>query len=177
MIWINLLLCYNWLSEWMNNQKEEWKEWIRQQVGPSPHVSYILLPNEDVVPSSICSSKPNQALHYVAEDQSIRPLHGSAKMQKLPWLSLQCKVGDTIHDFSDWINDLHLYASPSLLSLVRLAAIVHNIYIPEEHCKIEVILRDGSEESYVCKGRRQLCKELPILHRETLPYDVDGLFF
>ncbi len=181
MFWINVLLCYNWLLELWEVKKEEWKEWCRQHLGPSPRISYILLPNDDVIPATIEHTEPEGCLLYTGHDMTIYHRKKDAsvgKPQKLPWLSLQCKVGDTRLDFSDWISDLRVYATPTLLSLVRLAAIMHNTYIPIEHCKVDVILRDGSEETYICKGRQQLCKEVPVVHRETLPYDiVDGLFF
>ena len=171
MFLVNLLLWYDYVIQCWTLQTESWKEWLRQRLGPSPNLSYILLTNDDVVPSTVSVHIPENALIYM--ENSIKPVHGQSKTQKLPWLSMQCKVGDTVHDYSDWMADLHVEAIPSLLSLLRLAAWVHNSYIPEEHCKVEVITRQGEEETYRFCGKRYMTKEVPpIRHRDTMPYDT-----
>lgn len=171
MLLINLLLWYDFAMEYMKRKKEEWKEWCRSLLGPSPIQNYILFANDDVILASREHHTPENALVYSSSNKIIKSWHSSSKSVKIPWLSLQCKVGDELHDFSDWLSDVKLQTIPSLLSIVRLAAQIHNIYIPEEHCKIEVIGRDGEEKTYVFRGRRQLVEERPIKHRDTLPYN------
>ena len=172
MIWVDLLLWYDQVLGYWNIKKEEWKEWGRYLLGPSPIQECIVFANDDVIPASRIHHLPENAMVYSIQDITLKS-HDSTKIQKLPWLSLQCKVGDEVHDYSDWLGDIKAYGIPTLLSMVRLAALVHNTYIPEEHCKIDVICRDGSEETYVFRGKRQLTKELPIRHRVTMPYDGD----
>jgi hypothetical protein len=172
MFLVNLLLWYDFLLESWNRKKEEWKEWVRYMLGPSPFQNYILLANDDVIPTSQSHTHEN-ALVYSSSDKTIKPLNTTSKTLKLPWLSLECKVGEKVHEYSDWLSEIKVQAIPSLLSIVRLAALVHNSYIPEEQCKVHVIGRDGEEEVYMFRGRRQLIKELPLplKHRDTLPYD------
>ncbi len=174
MLLVNLLLWYDFLLETWNRKKEEWKEWGRTVLGPSPIQDYVLFANDDVILSSMNHHTPENALIYSSSDKTIKSWHishTSLKLIKMPWLSLQCKVGDEVHDFSDWLSEVKLHTIPSLLSIVRLASHIHNVYIHEEHCKVEVINRDGEEKTYVFRGRRQLVEEKPIKHRDTMPYD------
>jgi hypothetical protein len=169
MFWVDLLLWYEYLVNSWTVKKESWKEWLRQSLGPSPNIVYTLFPNDDVIPNTVRHHVPENAMIYDPTEKTIKPINHT-KLQKLPWLSMQCKVGDEVHDFSDWVSELR--AGPtSLLSLLRLAAAVHNVYIPEEHCKVEVITRQGEEETYRFCGKRYLMKEV-IRHRDTLPYDI-----
>jgi hypothetical protein len=171
MFLVNLLIWYDYLLEAWNRKKEEWKEWGRTLLGPSPIQDYILFPNDDVIPISRSHHAPENALVYSSSNKSIKYYNTNSKTVKLPWLSLECKVGDKVHEYSDWLSEVKAQAIPSLLSVVRLAANVHNSYIPEEQCKVHVIDRDGEEKTYVFRGRRQLAEEKPIKHRDTLPFD------
>jgi hypothetical protein len=172
MFWVTLLIWYEYLLETWAVRKESWKEWVRQKLGPSPNIRYVLFANNDIIPSTITHHLSETAMVYDPTQKTIQPVSGTAKLQKLPWLSMQCRVGDEVHDFSDWISEIR--SGPlHLLALLRLAAAVHNVYIHEEECKVEVITRQGDEESYRFCGNRYLLKEvLPIRHRDTMPYDT-----
>ena len=174
MLLINLLLWYDFLLEAWNRKKEQWKEWCRTQLGPSPVKYYsIIFPSEDVIPSTLKCPYYTDTIVYYSHNKTI--MHGYAtncsKFVKVPWLSLQCKVSENVYDFSDWLSEVKFQTVPSLLSIVRLAAQVHNVFIREEYCKVEVINRDGEEKTYVFRGCRQLVEEKPIKHRDTMPYD------
>ncbi len=170
---MNILALLHNANEYVQSAWAYCKEWLREQLGPSTNTEYLIFDNDTVIPSGMAHCKYAHVSQYSQQEQRILAASGApAALKRLPWISVQHKIGDHVVDISDWLAGIRTNTAVSLVAIVRLASVVLNMHRPErEHAKVVVIQRaTGDEEEYVYHGKTTLLRRIeptPVRHRPT----------
>ena len=173
---IEFLVFYEHATVFLKTLWETGKEWMRQTLGPSSTIQYLLLEHDAVIPATMAHNNVHVAM-YNPTDRRITAI-SDTPYKRLPWLSMQYTFGDRIVDISDWMSEVRTNTPVSLISILRLASHIQSIYLPEtDHAVVKVITRDGEEEEYKYKGMTKLVKRITpepieLRRKQTCPYDT-----
>jgi hypothetical protein len=158
---VDLLAFYGYIHSYLQETMERIKTRMRTYLGPQIPDKFFLLQSGSVIPSIVSHNhdQESSALIYDTATKHIvrNSLCNEEKLQRIPYLTLIHKCGDEQHDFSEWISEVRAVRQPSLLSLVRLAGFIHNVFLNEHHgTEIHVITRSGEEEVYTFRHTTEL---------------------
>ncbi len=153
------------------------KEWIRQQLGPSTNITYLIMADASIITTNVEHSNNDPIASYNPTERRIIGTMADAPMKRLPWISIQYTQGENaVVDLSDWLSEIRTNTDISLQTLIRLAFAAQNKYLAETaDAKIVTIDRaSGEEEEWHYVGNVAL-RRPPMHHRETLPFDNSGV--
>jgi hypothetical protein len=158
---VDLLAYYEYIHSFLHKTVDNVKSKFRSYLGPAPPDSVFILTSGDIIPSTV-SHNHDQESSALVYKTALRQIHRNTvgdeeRLQRLPYLTLIHKCGDLQHDFSEWVSQIRVVRQPSLLSLIRLAGLLHNVYLNEHSsAEVHVITRAGDEEVYVFRNTTEL---------------------
>lgn len=179
---LDILVLFQQVSEYVLACWNVTKEAVRQYLGPSPNITYLVFDNDEVIPAGTEHCKYAHVAQYNQHECRITDPNSTTPNKRLPWVSVRHVIGDHTIDLSDWMSDIRANTPVTLLAITRLASLALNTHLPEtDHAKVLVITREGEEEEYKYTSIKLLrhIQPMPVIqHRPTCPFDGDnGLFF
>ncbi len=161
---LDILGYYQYTYTYIENVVESLKIRMREYLGPQLADRYFILASGDVIASTTSHNHDQESsalIYCTATRQIVRNMGNTEeRLQRIPYLTLIHRSGDQEHDFSEWISEVRTVRQPTLIQLVRLAGLLHNVYL-NEHCGSEVVVitRAGDEETFAFKNTTELVKK------------------
>lgn len=155
---LDFLVCFEHACIWIQKQWDQQKQYVRSWLGPPPQ-DYYLLENGDILPIGI--QLPSHIQSYLYFSKSNNVIYGpdrEERLSRLPWLTMEHKCDGITTDLTEVISEIRhsKHSIPSLLQIVRLAALIRNEYLSESYAQLLITSNMGEEEVYVYKNTTNL---------------------